>query len=140
MQGEYNIAFLIKEWRRVNGVYVLLGYVERDMQILVEDCLNQRPELQVPEDICVEAGTLIDQDIFGTDPDGDNVIINAFSEVFVINPPAKMDPAPPIYQATPAKVHFQWQTECSDIRDQAYSVQFKITDKTKFRRSSSCSV
>jgi hypothetical protein len=26
------------------------GYVVRDMQIIVEDCLNQRPELEVPSD------------------------------------------------------------------------------------------
>lgn len=133
MQGEYNIAFLIREWRKINGKYVLLGYVERDMQILVEDCDNQRPELQIPADICVEAGTLINEDIFGYDPDNDEVIFNTYSEVFVINPAATITPSPPAYQpssqANPAKINFQWQTNCSHVRDQAYTVVFKITDK-----------
>lgn len=90
-QGEYNIAFLIKQWRKINGVWLLLGYVERDMQIVVEDCDNKRPELIVPEDICVEAGTEINQDIFAFDPDSDSVKVEAFSEVFILNPlPAAM--------------------------------------------------
>lgn len=133
MQGEYNIAFIIKEWRKVNGVWIQLGYVERDMQIIVEDCENQRPELEVPIDICVEAGTLIDEDIFGYDPDSDSVIINAFSEAFIVSPAATMLPAPPKHQASspgsPASVNFRWQTDCSLVRNQPYMVVFKITDK-----------
>jgi len=133
MQGEYNIAFLIKEWRKVDGVWVMLGYVERDMQIIVEDCLNNRPELLVPADICVEAGTLIDEDIFGYDPDSDSVIFNAYSEVFTVNPGATVSPL--TYQASsqsnPARLDFQWQTTCNHVRDQAYNVVFKITDKPK---------
>jgi gliding motility-associated-like protein len=136
MQGEYNIAFLIKEWRKINGTWILLGYVERDMQIVVEDCLNQRPELTVPEDICVEAGTLIDENILGFDPDSDSVIFDAYSEVFILNPsPAKVSPFPSKFQASApgssATMNFQWQTECNHIRDQAYHIQFKITDKPK---------
>jgi hypothetical protein len=133
--GEYNIAFIIKEWR--NGV--LLGYVTRDMQIVVEDCLNQRPELEVPEDICVEAGTLVNEEIFGTDPDlMDSVKIEAFSQVLIISPSpatyASPNPPPslPKFQGVspdPAKLTFTWQTECAHIKDQPYQVVFKITDK-----------
>jgi hypothetical protein len=35
--GEYNIAFYVKEWRKnTNGVYQLIGMIERDMQIIVQ--------------------------------------------------------------------------------------------------------
>lgn len=136
MQGEYNIAFLIKEWRKVRGSWVMIGYVERDMQIVVEDCENQRPELEIPEDICVEAGTLIDEEILGFDPDSDSVKLEAFSEVFILPAsPATVAPFPAVFRASapgsPAIMNFQWQTDCSHIRDQAYHVQFKITDKPK---------
>ncbi|MEJ0032279.1 MAG: hypothetical protein WDO15_18780 [Bacteroidota bacterium] len=133
MQGEYNIAFLIKEWRKVKGAWVLLGYVERDMQIIVEDCMNKRPELQLPADVCVEAGTLIDEDFFGYDPDSDSVIINVYSETLGLNPRAVIIPSPARYQASSpsnlASIHFQWQTDCKHVRDQAYNVTVKITDK-----------
>lgn len=132
--GEYNIAFLINEWRKIGGVWIKIGYVVRDMQIIVEDCNNQRPELEVPQDICVEAGTLITQDIFGFDPDGDSVKIEAFSGLFEINPnPASMVPNPAPYQASSpvnkARTTFLWQTDCEHVQAQPYQVVFKVTDK-----------
>ncbi|HZY79518.1 MAG TPA: gliding motility-associated C-terminal domain-containing protein [Cyclobacteriaceae bacterium] len=135
LQGEYNIAFLIKEWRKLNNVWVLMGYVVRDMQIIVEDCKNERPELLVPEDICVEAGELIKQDIFGFDPDSDDVKIEAFSQVFSLLPsPAEITfPTPNDFQksspANHARIRFEWQTDCDHIKEQPYQVVFKITDK-----------
>lgn len=131
--GEYNIAFLIKEWRKIAGTWVLLGSVTRDMQIIIEDCDNERPELQVPPDICVDAGTLIQYDIFGTDPDFDDVKIEAFSQVFNLPiSPATFTPNPATFQPTSATVQgvskFTWQTDCSHVKDQAYQVVFKITD------------
>jgi len=131
--GEYNVAFLIKEWREINGIWVQLGYVVRDMQIIIEDCLNQRPELQVPPDICVEAGESISIDVFGTDPDYDSVKLEAFSQVFSINPsPATFSPFPAILQKTApgqdAKLTFTWNTTCAHVKDQPYQVVFKITD------------
>jgi hypothetical protein len=140
--GEYNIAFLIIEWRKIGSSWVQLGYVTRDMQIVVEDCNNKRPELEAPADICVEAGTKIDQDIFGFDPDGDSVNIEAYSEVFSLSPspatyiPRKVDRNGinvPVYQySNPsvfAKLTFTWQTQCEHIKDQPYQVVFKISDK-----------
>ena len=56
------------------------------MQILVEDCDNERPDLILPPDTCVVAGTILDETILGIDPDNDNVKIEAFSEIF--NPSA----------------------------------------------------
>ncbi|MEK6780438.1 MAG: gliding motility-associated C-terminal domain-containing protein [Bacteroidota bacterium] len=131
--GEYNISFFIKEWRKIGDTWVLLGYVTRDMQIVVEDCDNERPEIEVPADVCVEAGTIINAEIFGTDPDQDSVKIEAFSQVFGINPsPATWMPNPATLQSTSglkqAKLTFTWATRCEHIKDQPYQVVFKITD------------
>jgi hypothetical protein len=133
--GEYNVAFLIKEWRKVNGIWLQIGFVVRDMQIIIEDCLNQRPELEVPADICVEAGTIINEDIFGFDPDYDSVKIEAFSQVFTINPsPAAFTPSPAKFQFTSpgikGKLSFNWTTTCDHVKEQPYQVVFKISDKS----------
>ncbi|MEO5599963.1 MAG: fibronectin type III domain-containing protein, partial [Cyclobacteriaceae bacterium] len=131
--GEYNIAFIIREWRKVNGVWVSGGFVRRDMQIIVDDCDNERPELEVPEDVCVEAGSTLDATIFGTDIDGDSVKIEAFSEIFNFpetESPATYTPFPPDFRSQPAQLKFQWKTECSHVKDQPYQVVFKITDKS----------
>ncbi|HRG07924.1 MAG TPA: gliding motility-associated C-terminal domain-containing protein, partial [Cyclobacteriaceae bacterium] len=132
--GEYNIAFKIIEWRKIAGTWVQQGYVIRNMQIIVEDCNNQRPELEVPPDLCVVAGETIEFDVFGTDPDFDSVKIEAFSQIFSINPsPASFTPTPIRFQFLAAGIKARqtltWETECSHIKDQPYQVTFKITDK-----------
>ncbi len=134
--GEYNIAFFIKEWRKIAGVWVLLGSVTRDMQIVVEDCDNKRPELEPLADICVEAGETITQQVFGFDPDSDEVKIEAFSQIFSLSTsPATWQPNPATYQASgPNKkgsLQFVWHTKCEHVKEQYYQVVFKITDKPK---------
>lgn len=132
--GEYNIAFKIIQWRKIGGVWKQIGYVIRDMQIIIEDCKNQRPELTVPQDICVEAGTTISENIFGDDPDPlDSLKIEAYSDVFTLNPSrATFLPNPPKFQAPPRPISttFNWITTCDHVKDQPYQVVFKISDKS----------
>jgi hypothetical protein len=133
--GEYNIAFHIKEWRNVAGKWISTGYVRRDMQIIVDDCDNERPDLIVPEDVCVEAGSILDATILGIDPDGDDVKIEAFSEIFnfpTAQSPATYTPNPPDFQPTnpEAELNFQWQTDCAHVKEQPYQVVFKVTDRS----------
>ncbi len=129
LTGEYTIAFVVKEYRRIDGQYVQLGYVTRDMQIIVEDCDNERPELEIPDDICVEAGTVIDAEILGFDPDNDSVKIEVFSEI-IGDDDVVVSPDPAIFQSSVpnASLNFQWATNCDDVRAQPYQVIFKITD------------
>ena len=103
------------------------------MQIVVEECLNTRPELSVPVDICVEAGTLIEELIKGTDGDNNDVKIEVFSEVidFPSNKfPATYAPNPAQFVSSDpyAALNFRWQTDCMHVRQQPYQIVFKITD------------
>ena len=128
--GEYNIAFVVREFRKVQGQFHFMGSVVRDMQIIIKDCDNNRPELDIPDDLCVEAGTNIQELIKATDPDGDQVKIEVFSAVLHFpNSPATFQPDPPTYQDVPAQLLFEWQTTCDHIREQPYLVHFKATDK-----------
>jgi len=140
--GEYNVAFVVNEWRRINGVWQKIGFVRRDMQIIVEDCDNERPKLIVPPDICVTAGTTVNATIFGVDntpnpannnlPDNHPVKIEAFSEIFASSFPSRatVAPNPAIFQPSvpPAELDFTWNTTCDHVKDQAYQIVFKISD------------
>ncbi len=135
--GEYNIAFVIIEWRKFHGVWKKMGFVRRDMQIEVEDCDNERPDLEVPRDTCIEAGSRLREFIFGTDPDNNRVKIEAFSEIFnypAAQFPATRSPFPPVFQSLDPITHkatltFDWNTtECIHVKDQPYLVIFKISD------------
>ena len=78
--GEYNVAFIVEEWRKIAGEWIRLGYVTRDMQIIVEDSENHPPEIVAVRDTCVEAGALLEFDVTATDEDGDSVRLAAFGE------------------------------------------------------------
>ncbi|GAB3492612.1 hypothetical protein GCM10027341_06930 [Spirosoma knui] len=136
-EGQFNFAFIIEEWR--NGV--LIGEITRDMQIIVVDQPNRRPLIQPIPDLCVTAGTLINQPVTASDPDGQRVIITGFGGVFNVG--QDRQPLPPgeliqpayatltnngVALAQPATVNFSWQTNCNQLREAPYDVVFKVND------------
>ncbi|TAE69623.1 MAG: gliding motility-associated C-terminal domain-containing protein [Bacteroidetes bacterium] len=136
--GEYNVAFFIDEWR--NGERI--GWVMRDMQIIVKnDCNNRRPELTVPN-VCIEAdedaattSNIIQRTITATDPDTaptDEIRITSSSTQGVydnafFNIVANFQFVPP--QFANASGTFRWDTRCEHVRDQPYIVVFKAEDQ-----------
>ncbi len=128
--GEYNVAFMVKEYRKLEGQYFLIGSVVRDMQIIVDDCDNNRPRLDLPDDICVEAGDNVNFDVTATDEDGDPVKIEVFSVVLYFpESPATYLPNPAEFMAQPGRLNFDWNTTCDQVREQPYLVTFKVTDQ-----------
>ena len=139
-EGQFNFAFIVEEWR--DGV--LIGEITRDMQIIVLGGTNRRPKIDPLPDLCVEAGTLINQPVRATDPDGNPVVIDGFGGVFNVGQDgvalAPNELIAPAYaqllnggslgrpQPQPATATFRWQTNCSHIRRAPYDVVFKVTD------------
>ena len=135
-EGLYNCAFTVEEWR--NGV--LISITVRDMQIEVKSADNAAPIIKVPEDICIEAGTLIDQLITATDSPAkqgrlDNMTLLSTGAVYklpdgttFISPDFatfnQTAPAP----SSPASGRFLWKTNCSHVRQEPYDVLFKVQD------------
>lgn len=126
---EFNVAFVVEEWRRINGELIRLGYVTRDMQIIIWNYENEPPELEIPEDTCVVAGSTIIGLATGTDPDGDPVKVEAFGGPFELNPAATYTPNPADFVGPPSVLTFEWETSCGLVRAEPYEVQFKATDR-----------
>jgi len=130
IEGQYNIAFIVEEWRKVDGIWFKLGYITRDMQILIETSENNPPELIIPPDTCVEAGTLLDATIMAADPDGHDILIEAFSGLFnQFGNATVFSPSPFTYLPNPATLHLTWQTNCNQVRKKPYQILFKATDR-----------
>ncbi len=73
LQGEYNVAFVIDEWRY--GVNI--GSVRRDMQINIVACNHDPPIIETIDDTCVVAEDELRFDIKAYDPDGTGVTLTA---------------------------------------------------------------
>lgn len=134
--GEYALAIKITGWRYnpVDSIWVQSGFCIRDMQVIVEECNNRKPAITVPDELCVIAGEKVEFSVPASDPDGDPVIIEAYSEIFTLTEnPGKVLPegAPPQSTVAPfdtAKVQFSWLTSCLNVKGQPYKIVFKITD------------
>jgi gliding motility-associated-like protein len=124
--GEYNVAFKIVSWR--NGVN--LGYVTRDMQILIADCNNDPPEFFPISDTCVIAEDTINFQVTAFDPNGNRVILSATGGPFEVADSARFTPI--ISNNDTVISNFNWATTCSLIRRQPYYVQFRAQDIVPF--------
>ena len=124
LQGEYNIAFVIQEWRFGNKI----SSVRRDMQINIVACDHDPPEIITIEDTCVVANDTLRFDVTAIDPDGTKVELTAFGGPFEIDPnPASIEFSVPTGFDTVHAV-FNWPTICRHVRKEPYSVTFKATD------------
>ena len=134
-QGEYNISFIVSEWRRnTAGRYELIGSVLRDMQVLVKTCINNvPPKIVVPPDTCVEAGALIFKRLLVQDRDSGNVVtLQAQAGAFASALPfATLTRTTGVMSPTNNFQYtsdFKWQTNCAQIRLQPYYTTFKVQD------------
>lgn len=126
LQGEYNIAFIIEEWR--SGVKI--GYVTRDMQITIIACANQPPQIGALTDTCVIVGETLTFDVTATDPNNDWLTLRA------IGGPMILDESPAIFpgaygQGSVSAV-FTWTPVCSHLQLQPYQVVFRARDTLNF--------
>ncbi len=130
IEGQYNIAFIVEEWRKINGEWFKLGYLTRDMQIFINTSENNPPQLTVPPDTCIEAGTVLEADIGADDPDGHDILIEAFSGILdQFGDAVSFIPNPFTYLPDPANLHITWRTNCNQIREKPYQIVFKATDR-----------
>jgi gliding motility-associated-like protein len=124
--GEYNVAFIIVEYRRG----VAIDTVLRDMQIYVRDYKNTPPIIKTVDEMCVIAGQLVDFRVVGTDLDAKQKIrLSALGGPFQVKynvATFKLDTIG--FQYSPAIGRFTWQTSCEHASDQFYSIVFKAID------------
>lgn len=121
LQGEYNIAILIEEWRK--GIKI--GSVVRDMQINITACNNLPPIIQTISYACVNAGDSLTFLVEATDDSTQIVTLSALGDVFSVNQPASFSK-----QSNYGHVgeQFVWATDCKHVRLNPYQVTFKAQD------------
>ena len=124
LQGEYNVAFMVEEWR--HGVKI--GSIVRDMQILVAACDNDMPQIHCDDEFCIVAGEQLTFSISASDPNPyNNVTLTASGAPLelavspaILNPETSTAPNPAL--------EFIWNTTYSHIRNSPYQVVIHAKD------------
>lgn len=122
--GIYNIAMNIEEWRK--GIKI--GNIVRDMQVEVYRTTNLAPVNDSLPKLCVVAGSKIIYQIRSTDANADRM------QHFITGGPFILDSNPADITGTTVDIPgelvtgFSWQTDCSHVRMQPYSVLVKTND------------
>jgi gliding motility-associated-like protein len=124
LQGEYNIAILIEEWR--NGVKI--GGILRDMQINIIPCDNNPPVIEALRDTCVEVGRTLVFTVKASDPDNTTITLTGTGGPMILaDHPAILQPNPATGLGQ-TQTTFIWQNVCSHVIRQPYRMFFKVTD------------
>ena len=122
-QGEYNVAFLIEEWRFGTKI----GSVTRDMQITITACNNNPPVISCIQDTCIDADSTLQFPVTATDIDMDQVTLTANGgPLSLSNSPATFPQ--PIIGTGSATSTFTWHTNCSHVKKSKYLMYFKAKD------------
>jgi gliding motility-associated-like protein len=129
-QGEYNIAIIIVSWRNGQPIDTTI----RDMQIAVEVCENNPPEITTINEICVVAGDTVRFTATATDPDYFNPDSLDRVRLTVLGGPLSLSSGAATWSGNmnfnipPVSGVFEWATRCEHITDNAYTVVFKAED------------
>ncbi len=134
-QAEYNVAFIVKEWRKnTSGSYNLVGYVLRDMQVIVNVCPNNIPPLIAPQSpVCIEAGKSLSRELEISDVNsGQTVTLSGGGGAFAgTSPLATLNPSSGLVLQNQGNRYFStfsWQTSCDHLRSLPYYCTVKATD------------
>jgi gliding motility-associated-like protein len=133
LQGEFNFAIKISEWRRIGKKAFKVGEVIRDMQVTVKACNNNPPVIKAINDTCIVAGTKLSVNIHISDPDAFNLLrLNTTGQPFdfsVAQGKATIQ-SPSIggYYNNPSNVLFTWTPSCLNVRTAPYTIYLKLAD------------
>ncbi len=123
--GIYNYAIRVEEYRKRNGKYVRIGYIIRDFQVDVGNCLNNPPSIMVT-DTCVAAGTKIIKKVKATDSENNFIRMRASGTPFKFNPSATFTTT--VSVSGSATSEFVWQTKCDQVRREPYTIVVRAID------------
>ncbi|HET6242962.1 MAG: gliding motility-associated C-terminal domain-containing protein [Bacteroidetes bacterium] len=124
--GEFNFAFIIKEWRKNGNSVKLIGSVVRDLQVNVSPCNNNPPVISSLIDTCVNANTFLEYNISATDSDGNTVTLEATGGPFIVQNPAQFQQG--VTNTGNVSANLTWQVKCSHVRNAPYTVLVKAFD------------
>ncbi|HTB07526.1 MAG TPA: gliding motility-associated C-terminal domain-containing protein [Bacteroidia bacterium] len=127
--GIYNFSIRAVSYKRVyisgKPYSFPVDTTEAELEFIVSgNCTIYDPVISGPTDTCVVAGTNLTLNYKATDIDGQGITLAATGDPFLLSPPATWT----TIGTSPVFGTFNWQTNCSEVRSQAYPVLITATN------------
>ncbi len=128
--GKWNFVILMITWRKttIDGAKVIfpIDTTELELEVIIDSaCIIKAPTVSTI-DTCVVAGSNIKLDFHAGDA-GNTVYVTDAGEPFSLTPAATLSRYSPSPSVNPV---FNWQTECSEVRQNPYEVLLTATEKS----------
>jgi len=128
--SEYTVAYIVEEWRQVDGRWVNIGYITRDMIIEVSDQITGRPDFSLPDVSEYTVGTLISETLTFTDPLDYQIKVETFGQLFGDETnPAQLSALSDDYDDGPLEASFEWTPQANQVSTRPYLIHLKITNQ-----------
>ena len=103
--GEYTLTFRVNEWRKIGSHTLYMGSATRDMQVIVDNIGNDRPQLSVPKDTTIVSGNTLQATLQAEDEN------------------------PVTYQAASAALQWRWNTiDTATLEDKSFKFTWNLKD------------
>lgn len=132
-QGEYNIALLIKEYRKnpLDGKRYLVGETVFDIQILVVPCANPGIYVTQPPNVCLVAGQSYSVAITASVSPGGAAVTPLHLDATGLPLTTTNFTPTATFNSTPGSVAtgiFSWSPSCLAVQSSPYYVTFQASD------------
>ncbi|MCR9253296.1 MAG: T9SS type A sorting domain-containing protein [bacterium] len=113
--GKYSVAYIVEEWRKIDGNWIKIGYLTRDMLINVEATDNSTPYIDIISDNCLVVNDTAK--VTASDVNGDSISWNGIGELFDKTLFTEED-----------GINFLFSENSDLVRDDYYDLVFRVQD------------
>lgn len=133
LQGEYNFAILVSEWRKINcsGSYLFMGSVLRDMQAVIGNGTSASISLTNISDTCLVAGTFFTTNYTITSSSQINLTLIGSASTSLNLPPAALSPTTGVNTFNSS---FNWNTNCDHVSKQPHQIVYYAEQTNNLRQ------
>jgi hypothetical protein len=128
LRGEY--SFVVRAKKILSGVIV--GYVDRDITIIVNDCQSISPILNTPVDTCIIAGDTLSFPVSASFVLDDTMVLTATGQLIDLG----ADFLQPIKGINNVASEFNWGSTCDFVSISPYNITFRVDVINKNNTSS----
>ncbi|HNT70795.1 MAG TPA: hypothetical protein PKI83_03990, partial [Bacteroidales bacterium] len=129
IRGEY--SFVVRAKKLISGVMV--GYVDRDVTIIVNDCQSISPVLNSPADTCIIAGNDLSFPVSASFTYNDTMLLTASGQLIDMGATFPQ----PIKGVHNVSSNFSWDASCNEVSINSYSLNFRVDILNQDNSSSS---